>query len=85
MSSIAAGEIKRRGMGVLDPLLKKHGEATVTIRGKERYVVLTQEAYARLREAELDQAVREARTDYRAGRIADRSIASHLKRLDHEL
>ena len=39
----------------------------------------------RLREAELDQAVREARADYAAGRIADDSIEAHLKRLDHAL
>jgi len=39
--------------------------------------------YARLREAELDQAVREARADYAAGRIADDSIEAHLKRIDH--
>jgi hypothetical protein len=41
------------------------------------------ETYTRLREAELDQAIREARADYAAGRIADDSVESHLKRLDH--
>jgi len=37
--------------------------------------------YASLREAELDHALHEARADYAAGRIADDSVAGHLKRI----
>lgn len=85
MSSVTAGEIKRRGIGILDPILKEHGEAIVTVHGKGAYVVMTQECYNRVREAELSQAVREAQIDYRTGRVADRTVKAHLKRLDHEL
>jgi hypothetical protein len=83
MSTIAAVELKRRGVSALDPALAENDEAIITVRGKGRYVVMKIEAYARLREAELDQAIREARADYAAGRIADDSIKAHLKRLDH--
>ncbi len=83
MSTVAAVELKRRGVSALEPALTDDDEVIITVRGKSRYVVMSMESYARLREAELDQAVREARADYAAGRIADNSIKAHLRRLDH--
>jgi len=44
-------------------------------------VVIKADRYARLREAELDHALHEARADYAAGRIADDTVAGHLKRI----
>jgi PHD/YefM family antitoxin component YafN of YafNO toxin-antitoxin module len=83
MSTISAVELKRRGVSALEPSLTTDGEAIITVRGKSRYVVMSMDSYAKLREAELDLAVREARADYAAGRVADTSIAAHMKRLDH--
>jgi PHD/YefM family antitoxin component YafN of YafNO toxin-antitoxin module len=83
MSTIAAAELKRRGVLALEPVLAAEGEAVITVRGKSRYVVMTMAAYAARREAELDRAVREARADYAAGRVVDRSIKAHLRRVDH--
>jgi PHD/YefM family antitoxin component YafN of YafNO toxin-antitoxin module len=85
MSTVTAVELKQRGVSALDPALTENDEVIITVRGKGRYVVMKMETYARLREAELDQAVRETRADYAAGRIADDSIEAHLKRLDHAL
>jgi PHD/YefM family antitoxin component YafN of YafNO toxin-antitoxin module len=82
MSTVAAVELKRRGVSALAPALAEDDQAIITVRGKGQYVVMKTETYNRLREAELDQAVREARADCAAGRIADRSVKSHLKRLD---
>ena len=85
MSTVAAVELKRRGVSALVPALAEDDEAIITVRGKSRYVVMRIEAYARLREAELEHAVRETRADYAAGRIADESIEAHLRRLDDAL
>ena len=82
MSTVAAIELKRRGVSALAPALVEDDQAIITVRGKGHYVVMKMETYNRLREAELDQAVREARADYAAGRIADASVKAHLKRLD---
>jgi len=81
MSAISAGELKRRGVSALTPALSEDDEVMITVRGKCQYVVMKVEAYARLREAELDQALHEARADYAAGRISDESVAAHLKRM----
>ena len=83
MSTVAAVELKRRGVSALEPALAESSEVIITVRGKNRYVVMKTETYARLREAELDQAVREARADYAAGRIVDDSVKAHMERLDH--
>lgn len=84
MSAIQAAEIKRRGVSAFAPALEEDGTAIITVRGSERYVVMTIEKYHALRESELAQAVREARADYKAGRITDRTIAGHLRRVTDE-
>lgn len=81
MSSIAAAELKRKGVSVLSSILADEPEAIITVRGKAQYVVMTMDGYNRLRESELAQAVREARADYAAGRIADKTVDQHIARL----
>ena len=81
MSMISAGELKRRGVSAISPALAEDDEAMITVRGKCQYVVIKADRYARLREAELDHALHEARADYAAGRIADDTVAGHLKRI----
>jgi len=85
MSTISAAEIKRRGVSALAPALSDDGEVVITVRGKGRYVVMTMEKYNKLRESELAQAIRETRDDYLAGRIADRSVDNHMRRVNDEV
>ena len=85
MSTITAAEIKRKGVSALGDLIADEGEAVITVRGKEKYVVMTMDAYNHLREAELVQAVHEAREDYEAGRIADDTVEAHIQRLKNEV
>ncbi len=85
MSTIPAGEIKKRGVSAFENLLEKTGEAVISVRGEHRYVVMTMAEYHRLHEADLAHAVREARADYRAGRVTDKNIKAHMKRLDNEI
>ena len=85
MSTLSAAEIKRRGVAAFPAVLRQDGEAVITVHGKNRYVVMTVEKYDALRELELIGAVREARADYHAGRIADTSIKGHIRRIQDEL
>jgi len=85
MSAITAAEIKKHGVSALSPMIESDGEALITVRGKATYVVMTMEKYNELRESELVQAVREAREDYRTGRIVDHTIEDHMRRLDDEV
>jgi PHD/YefM family antitoxin component YafN of YafNO toxin-antitoxin module len=85
MSTVMAGEIKKRGVSAFTAALKEDDEAVITVRGESRYVVMTMEKYNALRESELTQAVREARADYDAGRISDKSVEDHMRRIDDEV
>lgn len=85
MSAIIAGDIKKRGVSAFATALEEDDEAVITVHGKSRYVVMTMQKYNELREAELVQAVRETRADYEAGRIADKSVEDHMRRVDNEI
>jgi len=81
MSSIAANDIKTRGVPVFEEALATADEAVITVRGRPRYVVMTMQAYDRLRELELDAALAEARRDLAAGRTCVESVKAHVGRL----
>jgi PHD/YefM family antitoxin component YafN of YafNO toxin-antitoxin module len=61
--------------------LETADEVIITVRGQDKYIVMSLEKYARLREYELDIAVQEARADYAAGRVIKENIDEHMKRV----
>ena len=84
MGAVASGELKKRGVAALLPILDAEGEAVITVRGKDCFVVLTMGKYNEMREGELVRAVRETRADYEEGRVLDRDLSAHMRRLDDE-
>jgi len=81
MNAVTANELKTRGVSAVEDVLKTEDEAIISVRGLDKYVVMSLEKYARLREFELDMAVKEARADYEAGRITEESVDEHMKRV----
>ena len=81
MGTIAANELKTRGVSLISEQLAKEPEAFITVRGKKRYVVMNIEHFQYLRECELEAALLEAKTDMKAGRVKVESVAEHMKRL----
>ena len=59
MPTITANEIKRRGIVCIDEALETAPEATISVRGQNRYVVLSMAQYQHLRECELEAALLE--------------------------
>lgn len=84
MGTIAANELKTRGVAPISEHLAAGPEAIITVRGKKRYVVMDIEHYRYLRECELEAALVEARADIEAGRTVVESVAEHMKRLADE-
>ena len=84
MSTITAAELKQRGVSALAPALSDDREAIITVRGKPLYAVMKIETYDEFREAELANAVREVRADYKAGRIVDDTVEGHLKSISKD-
>jgi prevent-host-death family protein len=64
MTTITANDLKRGGVSALAAALAEDAEATITVRGKQRFVVMSTDHYNRLREYELTAAVAEVKADY---------------------
>lgn len=82
MSHISANDLKTKGVAAIEAALNHAPEAIVSVRGKDRFVVMDLAHYQYLRECELDAALAETRADLAAGRFVEESAAEHLARLD---
>lgn len=81
MLEIAANDLKTRGVGVIAEALRGDNEATISVRGKRRYVVMDLARYNQFREAELEAALREVQADLATCRVGKGGIAGHLRRM----
>ncbi len=81
MTSITANELKTKGISVVENALRGGDEAVITVRGKEKYVVIEMNKYSKLRDYELEIALLEARADLAAGRVKRESVDAHVKRI----
>ena len=84
MPQITANELTPRGVTAVEEHLKDEDEVIISVRGKDSYVMMTMEKYEKLRDCELDLALREARADYDAGRAVKESVDDHIKRVTPE-
>lgn len=82
MSSITANDLKTRGISAIESVLEQQPEAIISVRGKDRFVVMDIAHYHYLRECELEAALAETRADLAAGRFVEESPEAHLARLD---
>ena len=82
MSHISANDLKTKGVAAIEAGLSGGSEAIVSVRGKDRFVVMVMAQYHYLRECELDAALAESRADMAAGRFVAESATAHLAHLD---
>ncbi|MBK5205962.1 MAG: hypothetical protein JJD98_11310 [Polaromonas sp.] len=82
MPHISANDLKTKGVAAIEAMLVEHSEAIVSVRGKDRFVVMDMAHYHHLRECELDAALAQTRADLAAGRFVQESAEAHLARLD---
>jgi len=81
MFNLTANELKTKGVAAIEAVLAERLEAIVSVRGKDRFVVMEIEQYHYLRECELEAALAETRADIAAGRSVKESPAAHVKRV----
>lgn len=80
--NISANDLKTKGVSAIEAALEGQPEAVISVRGKDRYVVMDLAHYHHLRECELAAALAETRADVAAGRFVKESPEAHLARLD---
>ena len=82
MPTISANDLKTKGVSAIEAALEEQPEAVISVRGKDRYVVMDLAHYHHLRECELEAALAETRGELAAGRFVKESPEEHLARLD---
>ena len=85
MTNVTAGELKKRGVSIIDDIIAEQGEEIITVRGKKKYVVLDMNTYNRYREYELEAALIETKRDLAAGDFVEESVDDHIERIRDEL
>jgi len=81
MNTITANQLKTKGISVIETNLDNQDELVITVRGKEKFVVMDMQHYNYLRECELDAALHETKSDYQSGKYVTESVEKHVKRL----
>lgn len=82
MPSLTANDLKTRGVTAIEESLAHSTEALVSVRGKDRFVVMEVAQYHYLRECELDAALAQSKADVAAGRFVNESAQQHMERLE---
>jgi PHD/YefM family antitoxin component YafN of YafNO toxin-antitoxin module len=85
MNAITANQLKTKGISVIEDGLSKNHELIITVRGKEKYIIMDMEQYHYLRECELDAALHQAKRDYQDGNFVTESVEDHIKRISHDV
>ena len=81
IGQITANDLKVQGISAIDDLVAQNEGVIITVRGKEKYVVLSIEEYNQLRMYELEMAIIEAKKDIADGKVLSNSIEEHLGRV----
>ena len=82
MSQLTANDIKVRGIAAIEEALADQTEATISVRGTQRFVVMEMAQYHYLRECELEAALMQSRADMAAGRAIQETADAHIRRLE---
>ena len=81
MGTITANDLKVHGVSSIDSALRDQAEATISVRGRDRYVVMDMETYNHLRVCELEAALYQSRREIAEGKGIEESVDEHLLRL----
>jgi PHD/YefM family antitoxin component YafN of YafNO toxin-antitoxin module len=82
MTHLSANDLKTKGIAAIEYILSTQPEAMISVRGKERFVVMDVAHYHYLRECELDAALAQSRADTAAGRFVAETAEQHMVRLE---
>jgi len=79
---ITANDLKTKGISFFDKILEKTEEIIVSVRGKQKFVLLDMQRYKKVREYELDQAYLETIKDKKDKKYTT-NLETHFKELDN--
>jgi len=80
LGQLTANDLKVRGIAAIEDALADQAEATISVRGTQRFVVMEVAQYHYLRECELEAALAQSRADLSAGRAVQETAQAHMDR-----
>jgi len=83
IGQLSANDLKIKGITAIDEMTAENDGVVITVRGKQKYVILPIDQYNQLREFELDAAIRESRREIEEGRFYAGTIEEHVARVRH--
>ena len=78
---ITANDLKIRGVAAIKKATSDGNEAIITVRGKNKYVVIPIEKYNKLREYELETALLESKQNLKDGKYYEETVDEHIARI----
>jgi hypothetical protein len=81
MPNLTANDLKTRDIAAIEVALSDRTAAIISVRGKDRFVVMDIAHYHYLRECELEAALAETHADMTAGRYVKELAAAQVKRV----
>ena len=81
MNTITANQLKTKGISAIENNLTENHELIITVRGKEKFIVMDMKQYNYLRECELNAALHQVKADYQEGNFITESVEDHIKRI----
>ena len=81
MVTIAANDLKTKGIKAFEDILRTQLQVSLSVRGQIKYIVMSQDYYHYLRECELEAALAESKARPRSGDFVKETIAENLKAL----
>ena len=83
--TITANDLKLKGVSVLESMLNTIDEVLISVRGKNKYVVVDMERYKHLRECEIEQAYQEVQQNIKDGKFKAMTAEEHIEALERVL
>jgi len=83
--TISANDLKVKGVSVLEGMLNTLDEVLISVRGKNKYVVVDMERYKHLRECELAHAYQEVQQNIKDGKSNVMTAQEHIEALERAL
>ena len=81
MAGISANELKTKGISALQSIIDEQKAAVITVRGKNKYVVMDFDTYNHLRDCELEAAIIETKMELERGEVFSDTIEEHIRRI----
>ena len=77
---VAANDLKKKGVKLIDELIKKGDDIIISVRGKQKYVIIDIDKYEKLKDSEIELAYIEAMKDFKEKKYHT-DIEAHIKNI----